>query len=198
MRELPERIEGDGLLLRRWRVRDAERLHKAIVESADHLRPWMAWIADEPGTVQQRRQLLAGWEQEWADGADSVYAVLVGETVAGSCGLHRRIGAGALEIGYWIHAAFLRRRLATKAAALLTDAAFALRDIGRVEIHHDRANAASAGVPRRLGYRFVGQQHDEASAPSDTGFECVWRIERDQWASVDAQRAEPRVISGID
>ena len=88
---------------------------------------------------------------------------------------------GALEIGYWVHAAFVRRGIASKAAALLTDAAFAIPDIERVEIHHDKANSASAGVPRRLGYRFVGEQRDEVTAPADSGIECVWRIERDEW-----------------
>jgi len=181
MSELPERIAGDAVRLRRWRVRDAERLDKAIGESAESLRPWMAWMADEPQTLEQRRQLLAGWEREWDDGGDAVYAVLVDQTVAGSCGLHRRLRARALEIGYWIHPSFARRGLATKSAALLTEAAFALPDIDRVEIHHDKANVASAGVPRRLGYRCVGEQRDEASAPADTGIECVWRIERREW-----------------
>src|SRR3954453_3756916 len=45
---LPERIDGDGLLLRRWRVSDAEALGRALDENDDHLRPWMAWMADEP------------------------------------------------------------------------------------------------------------------------------------------------------
>ncbi len=49
------------------------------------------------------------------------------------------------------------------AASALTDHAFARPDIDRVEIHHDRANVASEGVPRALGYRLVG---DRAAASS--------------------------------
>ena len=97
MRQLPARIEGQGVLLRRWRVTDAERLERAVVESAEHLRPWMAWMADEPQTLDQRRRLFAHWEQEWVSGGDALYAVLGGRAVAGSCGLHRRLGPGALE-----------------------------------------------------------------------------------------------------
>lgn len=51
----------------------------------------------------------------------------------GSCGLHRRVGPGGLEIGYWIHPAVLRRGLATEAARLLTDAAFSVPGIDRVD-----------------------------------------------------------------
>ena len=91
MRQLPARIEGQGVLLRRWRVTDAERLERAVVESAEHLRPWMAWMTDEPQTLDQRRRLLSHWEQEWASAGDAVCAVLVDRAVAGSCGLHRRL-----------------------------------------------------------------------------------------------------------
>jgi hypothetical protein len=55
---LPERIESDGVLLRRWVVDDAEALSRAIAESQDHLRPWMDWMAHEPKTLEQRRTML--------------------------------------------------------------------------------------------------------------------------------------------
>jgi len=61
---------------------------------------------------------------------------------------HRSDG---LEIGYWVHAAHTRRGHASAAAAALTTVAFTLPGIEIVEIHHDRANLASEGVPRKLG-----------------------------------------------
>jgi RimJ/RimL family protein N-acetyltransferase len=181
MSRLPERVEGSEVLLRLWWVDDAARLGEAVGESAEHLRPWMAWMAVEPRTLEQRRAMLARWEAEWSDGGDACYAIFLDGDVVGSCGLHRGVGPGALEIGYWIHAAFVRRGLATEAARVLTDAAFSMPEISSVEIHHDRANVASSGVPRRLGYRFVDEQPDEATAPEDTGIECIWRIERSEW-----------------
>lgn len=181
MRRLPDRIEGDGLVLRRWRVSDAEAQERAVDESADHLRPWMAWMAEPRQTLEQRRAMLAEWERAWLAGGDVVLGVFVDEQVAGSCGLHRRRGPDVLEIGYWIHAAFVRRGLATTVARLLTDAAFAIPEIARTEIHHDKANVASAGVPRRLGYEFAGEQPDERAAPAELGIDCVWRMPRSRW-----------------
>jgi NADPH2:quinone reductase len=171
----------DGLLLRRWRVSDAEALSRAVAESADHLRPWMAWLAEEPVPVERRRAMIEEWERDWSRGGDVVLGVFVGGLVAGGCGLHRRIGPHGLEIGYWIHPAYLRRGLATRAAALLTDAAFALPPISHVEIHHDKANQASAGIPRKLGYRWVGESPDGAQAPLEAGLEWRWRMERSTW-----------------
>jgi RimJ/RimL family protein N-acetyltransferase len=133
------------VLLRRWRAGDAAVLQRAVTENIEHLRPWMAWTADEPQSLERRSQRLAEWELGWARGGDVTLAVVADDQIAGSAGLHRRRGAGALEIGYWIHVGFLLRGLATRVACLLTDAAFSVADIERVEIHHDKANVASAG-----------------------------------------------------
>jgi ribosomal-protein-serine acetyltransferase len=67
--------------------------------------------------------------------------------------------------------------------AALTDVAFTRGDIERVEIHHDRANAASAGVPRALGYELVRERPDAVDAPGEEGVDCTWVITRDRWQS---------------
>lgn len=181
MGALPERIEGHGLVLRHWRVADAAAQERAIAESREHLRPWMRWAATSPPT-DERRALLAQWERDWAAGGDAIYAIFRGRSIAGSGGLHRRRGPAALEIGYWIHAAFVRQGIATAAARLLVDTAFAESGIERVEIHHDRANVASAGVPRGLGFRLVGERPNERDAPGEVGVDCVWVMAREDWA----------------
>jgi ribosomal-protein-serine acetyltransferase len=174
---LPERIDGDGgLVLRRWRVRDAERLARAVAESTEHLRPWMAWMADEPLTLEQRREMLAAGEREWRGGGDVLLGVFLDDDVAGSCGLHHRIAPDGLEIGYWIHPRYTRRGLATRAAGLLAQAALALPSVTHVEIHHDRANLASSGVPRKLGFDLVGERRDEIRAPDESGIDWCWRL----------------------
>ena len=178
---LPEQVEGEGLLLRRWRVADAEALARAVMESEDHLRPWMGWMAGEPQTLEERRAMLAEREHQWRAGGDVMLGIFVGGTVAGSCGLHRRLGPAALEIGYWVHPSFTRRGLATTAARLLTQAALSRPETTHVEIHTDKANSASTGVPQRLGYRLVAERPDERHAPAELGIECVWRMDREVW-----------------
>ena len=96
------------------------------------------------------------------------------EHLLGLASLHRRVGAGALEIGYWVSADHLRRGYATDAARVLTEAALALPDVDRVEIRCDEANAANAGVPRRVGYRLVRVDEKPPSAPLETGRNHVW------------------------
>jgi ribosomal-protein-serine acetyltransferase len=198
---LPERVEiSEGLVMRRWLAEDAEALGRAVAESAEHLRPWMAWIADEPLPIERRRAKIAEWERDWLQGGDVTLGVFVDGQVAGGCGLHRRIGPGGLEIGYWIHVDFLRRGLATRVARTLTDTAFAVPGISRVEIHHDKANQASAGVPRKLGFEWLGESRDQPEAPADLGIEWRWRIEKGAWraAAEPPARRLIRYGSGVD
>jgi RimJ/RimL family protein N-acetyltransferase len=180
---LPDRLEDPGgLLLRRWRPADAEALARAVAQSADHLRPWMAWIAEEPLPIERRRARIDEWERAWSGGGDVIMGAFVEQgRVVGGGGLHHRIGAGGLEIGYWIHPEFLRRGLATRVARMLTDAAFSVPGIARVEIHHDKANVPSAGVPRKLGFEWLGESPDEPEAPADLGIEWRWRMEKEAW-----------------
>jgi len=173
----PERILTERCIVRRWTVDDAPALHEAIVASTEHLRPWMPWIAFEPQTVQQRRDLIAGWSRDWDDSAEFVYGILDLDdaTVVGGTGLHRRGGPNELEIGYWIHVDRAGRGLATEASRALTDAALAIADIGCVVLRHDKANVRSGAIPRKLGYRYEGDQPSPIEAPAETGVQSWWR-----------------------
>jgi len=174
--------------LRHWRVEDAAAQERAIEESLDHLRPWMAWAADEPKPRAAREAMLREWEAERIAGTGEYFAVWLDGTLVGSSGLHCRIGRGGVEIGYWIHPRYLRRGLATEIARQLCERAFAEPDVDRVEIHHDRANVASGGVPPKLGFELVGDTRRAPQAPSEEGVERVWRLSREAW---EARRDAP-------
>ncbi len=89
-----------------------------------------------------------------------------------------RIGPGGLEIGYWVHQAYVRRGLATAAAAALADAAFTLPGINHVEIVHDELNDASGSVPRKLGFTEMGSRSLDIEPEAGTGIGIVWRLTR--------------------
>ena len=63
----------------------------------------------------------------------------------------------------------------------LTDAAFAHPGIDTVEIHHDEANAASAGVPKKLGFTLARKALREPTAPAETGVEWQWTMGKRDW-----------------
>lgn len=165
--------------LRRWRPDDAAALLAAVIESQEQLRPWMPWADryDEESAAEYLRDCQA----QWASGDAYAYAIIVGGQIVGSAGLHKRVGDGGLEIGYWVHSAWTGRGIATDAAAALTDAALTLPGVEWVEIHHDVANAASGRIPAKLGYARIGERPARgllAPAPGETGTEVVWQFTR--------------------
>lgn len=169
-----------GVSLRRRTIADALALNGAVTRNLEHLRPFMPWAVSAPTLERSRESTTLGW-QHWEAGTDFMYLAgldVAPGSVIGAFGLHGRIGPGALEIGYWVDAAFTGRGIATNAAAALTTAALELPGIHRVEIHCDEANAASAAVPRKIGYRLDRLQEDRISAPGETGHKLIWIKER--------------------
>ena len=168
------------VVVRQWRVDDVDLLHAAVIESLDHLRPWMPWVAKEPLTLGERRELVCGWDRLWNAG-DRMCGVFVDDQVVGGCGLHQRIGPGGQEVGYWVRVGHTGRGYATAAARALTDMAFAMPGVTRAEIHHDVANPASGRVAAKLGYVLVHEGPHPIEAPGETGVQRTWRVGRDAW-----------------
>ena len=141
----------------------------------------MPWIKAEPLSSEDRIALIDQWQADWARGGDVVIGVFLDGEVVGSSGLHRRRGPSTLEIGYWVHRAHTREGIATEVAKSLATAAFTVAGIDQVEIHHDKANIASEGVPRRLGFTFIEETADAITSPGEVGIDCRWMIDRDEW-----------------
>lgn len=96
----------------------------------------------------------------------------------GAIGLHDRIGPAALEITYWCRVTHVGHGVITRSATVLTEIAFSLPGIDRVEIRCDAANLRSAAVPRRLGYRLDRIEPRERRAPADSGRALLWVMDR--------------------
>jgi len=178
---LPDRVDDGDLVLRRWQLDDAEAMAEAIVDSLEHLRLFMAWIAHEPQTLEQGRALIVGFNADWLGGGDVVLGMFLDGRAVGGTGLHRRRGPHTLEIGYWVRRDCVGQGLATRASRLLTTLAFGVPGIDIVEIHHDKANVRSRAVPERLGFELVGEGPDEITSPAEIGIDCTWRTTRDRW-----------------
>ena len=158
-----EVIENGPVILRRYREDDLDAVFRAVTESIDHLRPWAPWA--QGYDRESAAGFLASSIQGWDEGTVFNYAITTEGVLAGGIGLMARIGPGGLEIGYWVHQAFIRRGLATAASAALVEQAFRLPGVNRVEIVHDELNVASGGVPRKLGFTEVERRALDPAAP---------------------------------
>jgi ribosomal-protein-serine acetyltransferase len=169
-----EVISRGEVILRRHRPDDLDAVLLAVTESRDHLRPWMPWAQGYSRASAQ--EFLAKAARDWDEGTAYNYAITSGGAIAGGSSLMARIGPGGLEIGYWMHQAYTRRGLATAAAAALTEQAFKLPGVQRVEIVHDELNIASGKIPAKLGFTDVARRPIDPPSPEGTGTGIVWRL----------------------
>ena len=193
MTDPPYRVVTERLVLRCWEPRDAPLLKDALDSSLDHLRPWMPWAHEEPQSLEEKVKLLRKFRGSFDLGQDFVYGIFTSDEAeaVGGTGLHTRVGAGALEIGYWIRESRVRAGLATEAAAALTRVAFEICGVDRVEIRVDPANEASMAIPKKLGFTEEARLRrrlpvEEGGEPRDA---VIFTVFRDQFADTPASSA---------
>ncbi len=185
MAAIPDVLEASPLILVRWRTEDVDDVLEAVRSSFAELRQWMPWAQTVPTRDEQRAVFTEG---NAAFDAGTEFQFVFREsatgTLVGGGGVHRRVGPGAVEIGYWVRTDRRNRGYATRAAQAMTDAAFAhLGDVDSIEIHMDCDNLASARVPEKLGYRLLRTEKRGKFALADTGEAFVWQTTRAGWAA---------------
>jgi RimJ/RimL family protein N-acetyltransferase len=73
---------------------------------------------------------------------------------------HRTWTLDRAEIAYWIDPERQGAGIATEAVSAVVDAAFRRLGLNRLRISHTSANPASGRIPQKLGFRFVGTEHE--------------------------------------
>ena len=177
-----QRIQCERLVLRCWHPGDAPLFKRALDASLPELQRWIPWAREEPSALPVIAERLSGYREDFLAGRNALYAVMdLEETdVLGGAGLYRRVGPGALEIGYWVRSDQAGRGFATEATAALTREGFTLSGIERIEIHCNRANLASAAIPRKLGYVHREDGPGQGASPPPTaGGTMVWEMTRE-------------------
>lgn len=167
--DLPAALHGERVLLRPYRVDDAEVLLAAIDESREHFRMWLAWV-DQHTSVDDTRDYCARCAASWLLRTDLTLGIFTAADgrLLGGTGFHTpNWGLRSFEIGYWLRKSAVGQGLMTESLRLLAD--FALNDLkaNRVELYCDVANDASRRVAERCG--FVREGHLRSVLPAGDG-----------------------------
>lgn len=162
--------------MRRYEASDLEEMSRVIIASRHYLAAWMPWARDEPLSLFDRSELIAAFIREYDEGTDFVMGIFLrgsGHFVGGT-GLHTRLGAGILEIGYWIAADRQRNGYVTEAATALTQVALEFAGAERVEIHHAPRNLHSRAIPERCGFTYEGRHQALMEGVEDLEATDIW------------------------
>ena len=167
---IPPTLRTARLLLRPWAATDAMALQPILAADIDHLGPWIPAHVSMPVPVPELAERLAGFADDFAADRAFRYALLApdGGRVFGEVDLFPRTATGRVplaaanhvELGYWLSSDATGQGLATEATRALLAVAMNLPGMTHVEIRCDSANAPSAAVPERLGFRLATVEGD--------------------------------------
>lgn len=165
----PDRLEGDGFVLRSYLPGDGQALLDAKAGSYEHLRPWMPW-AKQDETLEENTELARTFrakyllgEQDWVIGVFSPdESTLLGGTdfrvFPGT-----EVDDGVGEVGMWIAAEHAGAGLGTR--VLVAMLAWGLSDAWpwhRLTWRCDSANTASRRVAEHAGMSLEGTMAGDA------------------------------------
>ena len=155
------------MVVRPYRLEDAEALKEAVEESRDHIRPWLPF-ADLHQTIDESREWI---NQQRADTIlrksinCGLFEISSGRFVGGLGIMPRDWSIRYFELGYWLRASAAGQGYMTEAVRLVTDYLFSELEAQRVEIRCDERNTQSANVARRLGFVYEGLRRNDFAAP---------------------------------
>jgi RimJ/RimL family protein N-acetyltransferase len=162
---VPATISAGGLLLRAWRMSDADDVLAMAADPQMRRYSSVGAIRDVDEARDWLRSRQAPGRLDWSV-RDHATDQLLGRV--GLMGL--LADENTAEVGYWTAPAARGRRVATMAVEQVTRHAFTALGRHRLEIRHVPGNDASCAVARRAGYRVEGIQRD-AHHHEDEGFE---------------------------
>ncbi len=138
--------------IRPYRLDDAPDLFEAVRESMSELRPWMPWC--HPGyAITESQAWLEAQVTAFEAGTTFEFAIVSADGLyLGGCGLNRinKINPWA-NLGYWVRTSAAGRGVATAAANLLREWAFANTELIRLEILAAAGNVGSQRVAEKAG-----------------------------------------------
>lgn len=142
---------GDGEWLRLFEEADADELHALVVANRDYLSRWMPWAPGQ--TPEATLGFIRASRRQLADNRGLQLAIVKRGAIVGVCGYHAIDWASrSTTIGYWIAETAQGSGTVTRAAEALTDHAFLIWKLNRVEVHAGVENRRSRAIPERLGF----------------------------------------------
>ncbi len=168
--DIPATIETERLLLRHPRAGDGAAHHEAVAESIAEMRQFLAslpWVAAEQSVTTSELYCRAA-ESNFLARKDLPYLLWDKSTgkVVGATGLHRTDWATPkTEVGYWCRSSWCGQGVITEAVTALSQLAFGLLAVARLELITDEDNRASRRVAERCGFTLEGVLRNERRAP---------------------------------
>lgn len=180
------KIHTNKCIIRCYRPSDAQSLKEAIDESLEHLIPRMPWAAQEPETIEQKKQRLRTYRGKFDLDQDYYYGIFDKDntTLIWSSWLHTRLWEWSLEIWYRIRSSYCGKGYATHVSQALTKTWFEKLWLKSIEIHCDTNNIASSKVAQKSWYTLHSTTTTNAlTKEALRKKKYIWKLFKEQYMS---------------
>jgi RimJ/RimL family protein N-acetyltransferase len=155
---LSQEVSDGTVLLRPFRLEDAQETFTAVRESLPDLMPWMSWAYDDY-SLNDTREFIRITRARWQEGTLFAFAITDARSglVLGGCSLsHIHPVYHLCNLGYWVRSSRCGRGFAGQATLLAARYAFEKVGLVRVEIVIAPGNKASLRVAQKVGAHYEG------------------------------------------
>jgi ribosomal-protein-serine acetyltransferase len=175
----PVTLDG-GIVLRPYRVADADGVFTAVEAERIRLQAWMpwVWVSTSP---EDSLQFVTDAERRFAAGTAVNCGLFDGERVVGSVGAGIDALNRVAEVGYWISADYEGRGLVTGAMRALIGHLFD-RGLHRLVIHAAFGNERSIAVAERLGFTYEGTEREALRMGESVHDSVVYGLLAREWS----------------
>lgn len=152
-----QRIETDRLILRRYRIEDADAMYKNWASDSE-VTKFLMWPPHP--SVAVSRGIIEDWLKEYPDEKYYQWAIVLkanGDEPIGGIGVvHMNEDISMVHIGYCLGRAWWRRGIMSEALKAVMSFMFDTVEVNRVESRHDPRNPNSGKVMQKCGMKYEG------------------------------------------
>ena len=174
-------IETDRLLLRKFKLSDAEEMYKNWAND-DNVTRYITWPTHKD--IEETRRVVEGYVNDSARDNYYHWCIVLKETneAVGSIGAFRLYDDLKLfEIGYCIGKKFWNKGITTEAMKALIKFFFEDVGVNRIEARHDVKNPASGRVMIKSGLKFEGILRQAGKTNNGINDMAVYAILKEEW-----------------
>lgn len=152
-----QRIETDRLILRRYKIEDADAMYKNWASDSE-VTKFLTW--QPHSSVEVSRSIIEDWLKKYSDKKYYQWAIVLkdngNEPIGGISVVHMNEDISMVHIGYCLGRAWWRRGIMSEALKAVTDFMFDTVEVNRVEARHDPRNPNSGKVMQKCGMKYEG------------------------------------------
>lgn len=147
------------ILLREVTIEDAAAIYQAIDTHRDYLKTWLPFV-DKMRSVADEEAFLKSVLSVPAERREPIFGIWNERNeICGLIGFHfSDFDNHRTEIGYWLLPEYQHRGIVTESVRKLCHWAVSEKGIKRIQIRCATGNAASNGIPIRLGFHHEGTE----------------------------------------